>query len=61
MGKRRRRAGAAEADKADEGNEEEKASAVPTTIRPVEEKRKAMSRRMMKEKERGKEIRRIGT
>ena len=57
MGKRRRRAGVAEADEADEGNEEEEASAVPT-MRPMEEKRNAMSRRMMREKERGKEIRR---
>ena len=51
MGKRGKRAGAAEVD---EGNEGE-ASAVPTTMRPIEEeRRKAMSRRMMRERERGK-------
>ena len=56
---KRRRAGAAEAD---EGGNEGEASAVRTTIRLIEkERRKAMSRRMMREKERGKEIRRIWT
>ena len=43
-----------EKEEVDEGNEGE-ASAVPTTMRPMEEeRRKAMSRRMMREKERGK-------
>ncbi len=57
MGKRRRRAGAAEAD---EGDDKGEASAMQTTMRPMEEeRRKAMSRRIMREKERGKEIRRI--
>ncbi len=55
MGKRRR-AGAAEAD---EGDNEGEASAMQTTMRPMGERRKAMSRRMMREKEREKEIRRI--
>lgn len=56
MGKRRRRAGAAEADEGDEGGE---SSAVQTTMRPMEEEgRKAMSRKMMREKEWGIEIRR---
>ena len=54
MGKRRtRRAVAAEVE---QGNDEEEASAMPTTMRPMEEeRRKAMCRRMMREKERGKE------
>ena len=57
--KRTRRAGAAEAD---EGDNKGEASAVQTSMRPMEEeRRKAMSRRMMREKERGKEIRRIWT
>ena len=52
MGKRRRRAGAAEAY---EGDDKGEASAVQTTMRPMgEERRKAMSRRMMREKEKGK-------
>ena len=59
VSKRRRRAGAAEAD---EGDNEAEASAVRTTMRPMEkERRKAMSRRMMREKEMGEEIRRIWT
>ena len=55
-GQKRRRTGAAEAD---EVNEEQEASAVQTSMRPMEEERgKAMSTRMMREREMGKEIRR---
>ena len=54
MGKRRKGTGTAEVD---EGNEVEEASAVTTTMRPMEEeRRKPMSRRMMREKARRKEI-----
>ena len=50
-GQRRRRAGAAEAD---EGDNKGEASAVQTSMRPMEEeRRKAMSRRMMRKKGKG--------
>ena len=52
MGKRRKRAGAAEANKC---NEEKEVSAVSTTMRPMEKKgRKIMSRKIMREKKKGK-------
>lgn len=56
--KKRRRVRAAEIDK---GNEEKKASAVPIIMRLIEkERKKAMSRKMMREKrKRGNEIRRF--
>lgn len=53
MGKRRKRAGAAEANKC---NEEKKVSTVPTIMKPIEKKkRKIMSRKIMREKKKGKE------
>lgn len=53
--KRRRRVRVAKVDIAYEDNEEEKASVMSKTMRPIEEKRrKAMSKRIMREKERGK-------
>lgn len=52
MGKQRKKAGAAEADKS---NKKEETSAVPTIMRPIEkQRRKAMSRRIMREKKKRK-------
>ncbi len=56
--KRKRRAGAAEAD---EGDDKGEASAVQTTMRPIEEeRRKAMSRKMMREKDRERKLEEFG-
>ena len=53
MGKRRRKAGVAEAKK---GKEEEKALVVPITMKSMKEKRKkAMRRKIIREKRKGKE------
>ena len=55
--KRRKKAEVAEADKDD--NEEE-ASTMQTTMKPMGERRKAMSRKMMREKEREKKLEEFG-
>lgn len=55
-GKRRKEVEEAEADIADKSNEEKRFSAVLIIMRLVKEKkRKAINRRMMKKKDRGKE------
>ena len=52
MGKERKKAGAAEGDKS---NKKEETSAIPTIMRPIKkQRRKAMSRRIMREKKKRK-------
>ncbi len=53
MGKRKRRV---ETAKVDEGNEEDEASAIPTIMRLMEEeRRKVMSRKIIRKRRKGKE------